>query len=154
LKEYEFMNITLPSKHQWAVIGSHAVVGAGGIVAGVAFFGGLNPAQVQVATQDISRISSDVTDLIGAVSSLAALAMGAYTVLKAGPLASFFRSSAEVAADPAKIAQVQVATLDQKTPVVTITDKLPEVAGVATVNTRGGQALATAVPSSTVQVAK
>lgn len=148
------INITWPTSHQWAVLGSHAVVAAGGAIGAVAFFGGLNPAQVADATQDVHRIATDVTDLIGAVSSLAALAMTAYSVIKSGPLASFFRAAADIAASPKMIAQAQTASLDEKAPVVAITDKLPEVAGVATVNTQGGKALATAVPSSTVQVAK
>lgn len=148
------ISITWPTSHQWAVFGSHAVVCAGGAIGALAFFGGLDQAQVTEATQDVSRIANDVKDLVGAVGSLAALAMTAYSVVKSGPLASFFRAAADIASDPKKIAQAQVATLDQKAPVVAITDKLPEVAGVATFNTRGGQALATAVPSSTVQVTK
>lgn len=148
------VNLTWPTSHQWAVLGSHAVVCAGGAIGAVAFFGGLNPAQVNEATQDVGRIAADVKDLAGAFASLAALAMTAYSVIKSGPLASFFRAAADIAADPKKIAQTQVATLDQKAPVVAITDKMPEVAGVATFNTRGGEALAKAVPSDSVQVAK
>ncbi len=148
------VNITWPTSHQWAVLGSHTVVAAGGAIGAVAFFGGLDQAQVAEATQDVNRIAADVKDLVGAVGSLAALAMTAYSVIKSGPFASFFRAAADIAADPKKMAQVQVASLEQKASVVTITDKLPEVAGVATVDTRGGQALATAVPSNSVQVAK
>ena len=148
------INITWPTSHQWAVFGSHAVVAAGGAIGAVAFFGGIDQAQVAEATQDVSRIAADVKDLVGAVGSLAAIAMTAYSVVKSGPLASFFRAAADIAADPKKMAQAQVAPLAQKKDVVAITDKLPEVAGVATVDTRGGQALAEAVPSSSVQVAK
>lgn len=148
------ITITWPTKHQWAVLGSHAVVGAGGAIGAVAFFGGLNQAQVAEATQDVSRIAADVKDLIGAVSSLAVLAMTAYSVIKSGPLASFFRAAADIASDPKMMAKAKEATIDQKAPVVVITDKMPEVAGVATMNTKSGQDLATAVPSNTVQVAK
>ena len=148
------VNLSWPTAHQWAVLGSHAVVAAGGAIGAVAFFGGLDQAQVAEATQDVNRIAADVKDLAGAVASLAALAMTAFSVIRSGPFASFFRAAADIAADPKKIAQAQGASLDQKAAVVTITDKMPEVAGVATVNTAGGQALATAVPSSTVQVAR
>ena len=67
------INVTWPTKHQWAVFGSHAVVAAGGAIGAVAFFGGLNQSQVAEATQDVSRIAADVKDLVGAVGSLAAL---------------------------------------------------------------------------------
>lgn len=148
------INVSMPTKHQMAVLGSHAVVAAGGAIGALAFFGGLDHAQVQEATQDVNRIASDVADLIGAVGSLAALAMAAYSTIKSGPLGSFLRASQAIAASPKLMDQVRAAPLDQKASVVAITDNLPEVAGVATVNTRGGQALATAVTSSTVQVAK
>jgi hypothetical protein len=148
------INITMPTKHQVAVFGSHAVVFACGAIGAVAFFGGLDHAQVREATSAVNRIAADVSDLVGAIGSLAALAMAAYSTIKSGPFASFFRAAGDIAASPKMIAQVQLASLDQKASVVAITDRLPEVAGVATVNSRGGQALATAVTSETVQVAK
>ena len=148
------INITWPTSHQWAVLGSHAVVAAGGAIGAVAFFGGLDQAQVAEATQDVNRIAADVKDLVGAVASLATLAMTAYSVIKSGPFSSFFRAAADIAADPKKMVQAQAASLDQKAAVVAITDNLPEVAGVATTNTNSGQKLATAVPSDSVQVAK
>lgn len=146
------VNITMPTKHQWAVLGSHAVVAAGGAIGAVAFFGGLDQAQVAEATQDVSRIAADVKDLVGAVGSLAALAMTAYSVIKSGPFASFFRSAGEIASDPKKLALVKGFTLDQQAPVVTVTEKMPDVAIVGTTDTKAGQALATAVPSNNVQV--
>jgi len=146
------INVTWPTPHQWAVLGSHAVVGASGIVAGVAFFGGLDPTQVQTATQDISRIAADVKDLVAAAISLGGLAMTAYSVLKASPLTSFFRSAVEIASDPKKLDQVKASTLNQQAPVVTVTEKMPDVAIVGTTDTKAGLALATAVPSSNVQV--
>lgn len=148
------INLTMPTKHQLAVLGSHAVVAAGGAIGALAFFGGLDHAQVQEATQDVNRIASDVADLIGAVASLAALAMGAYSTIKSGPIGSFIRSSQAIAASPKLMEQVKSASIDEKASVVAITDKLPEVAGVATVNTIQGRDLASAVPSSTVQVTR
>ena len=148
------VNITWPTRHQIAVVGSHAVVGASAAISTLAFMGALTPAQVQEATQDVSRIVSDLKDLYGALAGLAGLAMVAYSTIKSGPFASLIRAAQDIAADPKKIAQLQVATLDQKAPLVTLTDKLPEVAGGATVATKDGQALATAVPSTSVQVAK
>lgn len=148
------MNITMPTKHQLAVIASHGVVAAGAGIGALAFFGGFTPDQAQEATALVNRISADVKDLIGAFASLGSLLMIAYSAIKSGPFASFFRAAADIAADPKKMAQVQAATLEQKAPVVSITDKLPEVAGIATNDTIGGNALATAVPSNSVQVVK
>jgi hypothetical protein len=146
------INIAWPTSHQWAVFGSHAVVGASGIVAGVAFFGGLDPTQVQTASEDISRIAADVKDLVAATISLGGIAMTAYSVIKSGPFASFFRAARDIASDPKMLDQVKAATLDQQAPVVTITEKMPDVAIVGTNDTKAGQALATAVPSNNVQV--
>jgi hypothetical protein len=148
------INLSVPTKHQMAVVASHAVVGASAVVSTLAFMGALTPDQVQQATQDVSRIVADLKDLYGAGAGLVGLGMVAYSAIKSGPFASFFRAAQDIAASPKMIAQVQAATLEQKAPVVAITDKLPEVVGVPTTNTDGGKALATAVQSSTVQVAK
>lgn len=148
------INVTMPTKHQLAVLASHGVAIAGGALSALFFAGVLTQAQVTDATSDVNRIVADLKDLYGAVAGLATIAMVAYSTVKSGPFASFFRAATEINSDPKLLAQAQLASFDQKVAVVSITDKLPEVAGVATVNTRGGQALATAVPSSSVQVAK
>jgi len=148
------INVTMPTKHQAAVIASHLVVGAGSAIAALSFFGALDASQVKEATQDVDHIAADLKDLYGSIASLATLAMIAYSAVKSGPFASFFRSAAAIAGSPKMIDQVKLASFDQKVNVVAITDQLPEVAGVATIDTRSGQALATAVPSNTVQVGK
>ena len=147
------MNITMPTKHQIAVAGSHAVVFAGGAIAALSFAGVLSPAQVATATDDVKRISADIADLIGAISSLGALFMVVYSTLKSGPLASFFRAAVTISQNPDLTKQVQDASIVQKAPVVFVTDKMPEVAGVGTTDTKAGAELALAVPSPTVQVA-
>jgi hypothetical protein len=146
------MKVSVPTTHQMAVVGSHVVVYAGGAISALAFFGALDHSQVIEATNDIKRISSDSADIIGAVSSLAAIAMAAYSTLKSGPLASFFRAANTIAQSPVLTAQVQQASILQKAPVVTITDKMPEVVGIPTANTPAGDELALSVPSATVKV--
>lgn len=146
------INISVPTKHQMAVAASHGVAIAGGALSALFFAGVLTQAQVHDATGDINRIVSDLKDLYGAVSGLVAIGAGAYAVVKSGPFASFFRSAGEIASDPKKLAQVKSFTLDQQAPVVTVTEKMPDVAIVGTTDTQAGKALATAVPSNNVQV--
>jgi hypothetical protein len=122
------VNLSWPTGHQWAVLGSHAVVAAGGAIGAVAFFGGFDQAQVAEATQDVNRIAADVKDLVGAVGSLAALAMTAYSVIKSGPFASFFRAAADIAADPKKMAEAVAAPPDPNVAVVAKALASPAVA--------------------------
>ncbi len=146
------INITWPTKHQVAVFGSHTVVGAGAVIGTLAFTGLLSPADVQTATHDVSRIAADVTDLVGALASLGAIGMALFSTVRSGPIGSFFRAAMAINSDARLIDKVKGASLDQKAPLVAITDQIPEVGSVATINTRAGAALATAVASPTVQV--
>lgn len=148
------INLTMPTKHQVAVLGSHVVVGAGAVIGTLAFTGLLSPSDVQTATNDVHRIASDVTDLVGAAASLGAIAMTVFSTVRSGPIGSFFRAALAINSDSKLIDKVKTASLNDKAPLVAITDQIPEVAGVGTINTQGGKALATAVSSSTVQVAK
>ncbi len=148
------INVSMPTRHQVAVIATHLVVGAGAAIAALSFFGGLDASQVKEATQDVDHIAADLQDLYGSMASLVTLAAIAFSAIRSGPFASFFRAAADITGNQKMIEQVKQASFDQKANVVAITDQLPEVAGVATTNTRSGQALATAVPSNTVQVAK
>jgi hypothetical protein len=148
------VNLTWPTKHQWAVVGSHVVVGAGATIATLSFTGLLSGTDVATATDDVKRIAADVADFCGAVASLASIAMVVFSTVRSGPIGSFFRAAAAIASSPKLTEQAKTATLDEKAPAVAIVDKLPEVAGVGTTNTTAGRALATAVPSDSVQVAK
>ena len=148
------MNLTLPTRHQIAVAGTHAVVGASGFVAAMAYFGVLSPSQVQEATSDIHRIASDLSDLYAAVASLVGIAITAYAAVKSGPLASLLRAAHDIAANPSKADGMKDATLEQKAALVAVTDKLPEVASIATTPNTSGKMLAEEVPSPTVAVLK
>ena len=146
------MNFTLPTKHQVAVAGTHAVVGAGSALAALAYFGVLSPSDLQSATDDVKRIAADLSDLYAAVASLVVIGTTVFATVKSGPLASLFRAAASISKDPVKMAEVQAAPIAEKANVVAITDKMPEVAGVSTTPTQAGSLLASAVPSQTVRV--
>ncbi len=149
------MNFVMPTKHQVAVAGTHVVVGVTSAIAALAYFGVLSPAQVQDANNDVHRIAADLADLYSAGAGLIAIITMVFAAVRSGPLASLFRAARDISADPAKLAKVQNSTgFEDKVAIVTITDKLPEVAGVTTVDTSMGKSLATAVPSPTVAVVK
>jgi hypothetical protein len=145
------MKITMPTGHQLAVAGSHVVGIAGSSIATLAFTGALNPQQAADATHAIQHISSDIVDLIGSVGTLIAIGATVWTTLRSGPLASLFRAAATISQSPALTAEVNQASILQKAPVVAITDKMPEVAGVGTTATPAGAEMALSVPSQTVQ---
>lgn len=148
------VNVRWPTQHEWAVLGTHAIVAAGGGIATAAFFGVLDPQQVQDATADVKRIASDVSDLVGAIAGLVTIGTAGFATLRAGPIGSFFRAAATIAGNQKFTEQAKAAPLDQKAPVVAITDNLPEVRSVPVTNDDAGKALAGLVQSSTVQVAK
>lgn len=149
------MNISLPTQHQIAVAGTHAVAIAAGAVSALAFAGVLTTGDngtAAEATGYINRIFADLKDLYGAVAGLVGIGTLVYASIKSNPIVSFFRSALAIQSDPKMMAQAKTASLNDKAPVVAITDSLPEVVGVATSDTRDGKALATAVPSNSVQV--
>lgn len=143
--------MNLPTQHQVVVAGAAAAAFASG---GVAMFGYvhiIDPAQVNDATQAISQIGEGLGKIITGVGTLAGIGIAAFNVIKSSPFASLFRASAAIAADPVKLDQLKTLTVAQQAPLVAVTDKLPDVAGIGTTSTEAGQALAQAVPSVTVQ---
>lgn len=143
--------MNLPTQHQAVVAGAHIATAAAAVVATLGFTHVIDPAQVNDATQAISSIGDGLAKIMTGVGTLIALGSGIYATISSGPFASLFRASAAIAADPAKMAQLKTLTVAQQAPLVTVTDRLPEVAGVGTTLTTAGQALAQAVPSPTVQ---
>lgn len=143
----------LPTQHQMVVAGAHIATAGAAVIATLGFVHVLNPAQVNDATQAISSIGDGLAKIMTGVGTLIALGSGIYATISSGPFASLFRASAAIAADPAKMDQLKTLTVAQQAPLVAVTDRLPDVAGVGTTHTTDGQALAQAVPSPTVQSA-
>jgi hypothetical protein len=117
------INITMPTKHQLAMAASHGVAIASGAFSALFFAGVMNQAQVGDATADVNRIVTDLKDLYGAIAGLVGIGMTVYATVKSGPLASFYRAANDIAADPKKVAQVQVAPVEQKAQLAAIIAK-------------------------------
>jgi hypothetical protein len=145
--------MNLPTQHQIAVAGTHIATSAATVVATLGVVHVLNPAGVGDATQAIGQITDGFAKIMTGAGTLIALGSGVYATIMSSPFASLFRASAEIAADPAKMSQLQGTPTAQQAPLVAVTDRLPDVAGVGTTRTAAGQALAQAVPSQTVQPA-
>lgn len=145
--------MSLPTQHQVMVAGAAIAAFASGGVAVFGYVHIIDPAQVSDATQAISSIGDGLGKIMTGVGTLAGIAIAAYNTIKSGPFASLFRASAAIAADPAKMEQLKTLTVAQQAPLVAVTDKLPDVAGVGTTRTDAGMALAQAIPSNTVQPA-
>lgn len=141
----------LPNQHQIAVVGTHVATASAAIIATLGFAHVLTPAQVNDAGQAISMIGDGLGKVMAGLGTLVGIGTGVYAFITSGPLASLFRATKAIAASPELTEQVKVATLADKAPLVLITDKLPEVAGVGTTRTQAGKELADAVPSMTVQ---
>jgi hypothetical protein len=145
--------MNLPTKHQIVVAGAAAATFASGAIAMFGYVHIVDPAQVVDATQAINQIGEGLGKVMAGVGTLAGIAIAAYNTILSSPFASLFRASAAIAADPAKMDQLKTLTVAQQAPLVAVTDKLPDVAGVGTTSTMAGQELAQAVPSNTVQPA-
>lgn len=143
--------MNLPTGHQVMVAGAHVATAGAAVVATLGVVHVLNPAQMTDATQAISMIGDGLAKIMTGAGTLIALASGIYATISSGPFASLFRASKDIASDPAKLAQLQSTPVAQQAPLVIVTDRLPDVAGVGTTRTEAGQALAQAVPSPTVQ---
>ena len=143
--------MNLPTTHQVAVAGTHVATAAAATIATLGFVHFLSPSQVTDATQAIGLITDGVGKIMAGMGTLIALGSGIYATIISGPFASLFRSSKTIAADPAMMAQLQSTPIAQQAPLVAVTDRLPDVAGVGTTQTEAGKALAIAVPSATVQ---
>ena len=143
--------MNLPTTHQIAVAGTHVATAAAAVIATLGFVHVLNPADVGNATAAIGQITDGIGKIMAGMGTLIALGSGVYATITSGPFASLFRASKTIAADPVMMAQLQSTPIAQQAPLVAVTDKLPDVAGVGTTQTEAGKALAIAVPSATVQ---
>ncbi len=143
--------MNLPTAHQYAVFGTHAAASAAAVVAFIGFTHVAPADQVQSATVAIGQISDGVALIMKGGGTLVGFGMAIFAAVKSGPFASLLRAAASIASDPAKVDQLKTLTVAEQAPLVTVTDKLPDVAGVGTTRTQTGQALANAVPSATVQ---
>jgi hypothetical protein len=143
--------MNLPTQHQIAVVGTHAASIAAGAIAALGFAHVISPSDVADAGQAVSQIGDGLGKVMAGLGTLFGIASGVYAFITSGPLASLFRATKTIAADPALTAQVNAAPIAEKASLVLVTDKLPEVAGVGTTRTEAGKALADAVPSITVQ---
>jgi hypothetical protein len=143
--------MNLPTQHQIAVVGTHLATGAAAAIAALGFAHLISPADVSNAGQAVSQISDGLGKIMAGVGTLIGIGSGVYAFITSGPLASLFRATKTIAASPELTAQVAAAPLADKAPLVTVTDKLPEVAGIGTTRTQAGQELAMSVPSPTVQ---
>jgi hypothetical protein len=143
--------VNLPTSHQIAVVGTHVATGAAAAIAALGFAHVISPADVSNAGQAVSQISDGLGKVMAGLGTLIGIGSGVYAFITPGPLASLFRATKAIAADPTLTAQVQAAPLVDKAPLVFVTDKLPEVAGIGTTKTQAGKELAMSVPSPTVQ---
>lgn len=143
--------MNVPTQHQIAVAGTVAAASAASVIATLGFVHLLNPADAANATAAISQIGEGVAKIMAGSGTLITIGTGIYMTVKSSPLASLFRATKTIAADPVLTAQMAAAPLAEKASLVAVTDKLPEVAGVGTTRTDAGRALANAVPSDTVQ---
>jgi|GEM_PF-4057400 len=143
--------MNLPTQHQVAVASSALAVSATSVIATLGFVHLLNPADAANATAAVSQIGDGLAKILAGSGTLITIGTGVFMTIKSSPLASLFRASKTIAADPGLTEQVKAATLADKAPLVILTDKLPEVARIPTTNDEAGRALAKAVPSDTVQ---
>jgi hypothetical protein len=143
--------MNLPTQHQLVVAGSAVGVFTSGALAMFGFVHIIDPTQVADATQAISMIGEGLGKVMTGVGTMVGIGIAAYNTISSSPFASLFRASKDIASDPVKLEQLKTASIDQQAPLVVVTDKLPDVAGVGTTQTQAGKALATAVPSVTVQ---
>jgi hypothetical protein len=143
--------MNLPTQHQIVVAGTFIGSSAASVVATLGMVHLLSPADVNAATQAVGQITDGVAKIMLGAGTLLTIGGGVYTTIRSSPFASLFRASATIAADPVKMKQLEATPLAQQAPLVAVTDKLPDVATINTTRTPAGQALASAVPSPTVQ---
>jgi hypothetical protein len=143
--------MNLPTQHQIAVAGTAAATSAASVIATLGFVHLLNPADVSNATAAISQIGDGFAKIMAGSGTLIAIGAGLVATVRSSPFASLFRAANDIASDPDKMAQLKTTPLAQQAPLVAVTDKLPDVAGVGTTSTTAGVALAEAVPSFTVR---
>lgn len=143
--------MTLPTLDQVKVLGAHLATFAGGSITMFAALHIITASDANNAATALTQLSHGVAEVLASLGTLVGIVSATYATIMASPLGAFFRSAKAVAADPSKMDQLKIMTVEQQAPIVKITDKLPEVAGVGTTSTAAGKALADAVPSNSVQ---
>ncbi len=143
--------MNLPSQHQVAIAGTAVATSAASVIATLGFVHLLNPADAANATAAISQISDGVAKIAAGAGTLITIGTGVYVTISSNPIWSFLRSSKTIAASPELTEKIKASSIEDKAPLVVLTDKLPEVARVGTTNNDAGRAMAKAVPSNTVQ---
>lgn len=117
--------MNLPTEHQIVVAGTHVATAAATAVATLGMVHLLSPADVSNATGAISQITEGVGKIMAGVGTLIAIGSGVYATIMASPFASLFRSSATIAADPAKMAQLKAAPTAQQAVLATVANAVP-----------------------------
>lgn len=130
---------------------THVFTAAASIVGTLAAVKVISGGDATSLQHSLDQIGHGVAEIVAGITALIVAASGAYATFMASPLVALFRSAAAVASDPAKLAQLHATPIEQQVSIVTVADKLPDVAGVGTTRTDAGKALALAVPSNTVQ---
>lgn len=143
--------MNLPTADQIKSATRSVSISVSSMVAGAAMFGLAGSGDPQKVVDAINSIGEGLASITTGVGALITIGMGIWGFISSNPLSQLFRSTKTIAADPVKIEELKVSTIADKAPLALLTDKLPEVASVATVRTDAGRELAAAVPSPTVQ---
>lgn len=142
--------MNLPSADQVKSITRTITVSISSIGATAAAFHLIGAEDPQKLIDAMNAIGNGIASIMVAIGAISTAAMGIWGVIEQSPLRKLFSSTKTIAADPAKVVELQQATIADKAPLALLTDKLPEVATVGTTRSEGGLALAAAVPSNTV----
>lgn len=144
-------HMRMPTQDEVLASGRHVITFASG---GVTMFAALHlitGGDANSAASALNQIGHGFSEIVAGSGTLIALVSGTFAALSANPILQLIKGAKAVSADPAKIDQLKALTVADQAPLVTVTDKLPDVAAVATTRTEAGKALAEAVPSMTVQ---
>lgn len=132
--------------------GRHVGSIAAGAVLGAASLKLISGGDASSLQASFDQIGHGLTEVFAGVAALAAAATTAYATISANPVVRLLRGLIEVKADPAKLEQVQKASLADKANLIAVTDSLKEVEGVPLTPTKEGNAIADLVPSKSVDV--
>lgn len=142
-----------PTKDQVFAFARHIGTSAATVIGTLAAMKVISGGDAQQMQGAIDSISHGTAEVVAGLSTLAVAATGLIAALSASPLVQLFKGAKAVMADPEKVADLQTASISDKSCVAAAVDKMPEVAGVALMPTPAGQKLAMAVPSESVQIA-
>ena len=117
--------MNLPTQHQIVVAGTHVATAAATAIATLGMVHVLSPADVTNATNAIGQITDGVGKIMAGIGTLVAVGSGVYATIMASPFASLFRSSATIAADPAKMAQLKDTPVAQQAVLATVANAVP-----------------------------